>query len=436
MLREARAPEAFTRTRIMQLHLLVLDEEFPFPLTTGKRIRSFNLLRHLAADFRVTYLAFGTHMDAGCRALQRLGVHPVPVAPPDRRKRGLRFYGRLAGNLTSPYPFIVDEHHDPRYASTLRELVVSRRYDAVIVEWTPYARYAAETGGLPRIVVAHNVEWRIWEGYLRHARNPLKRLFLTRQLARLRRFESWAWRTAHGVAVVSPEEAQAVRAEAPDAALAVVPNGVDVPYFSSNGHRRAPADPPTVVFTGSMDWRPNQDAVLHYHTAILPHLLREEPALRSLLVGRHPPPALERLHGRQGITVTGTVPDVRPYLEDADVVIVPLRIGAGSRLKILEAMAMGKPVVSTRSGCEGLGLVSGRDLLVADTPLEFSAAVIRLLRDSALRDRLAQGGRALVRERHDWPRVYTGYRDLILGIARPGSFHGRPDEAPWARAHA
>jgi glycosyltransferase involved in cell wall biosynthesis len=177
---------------------------------------------------------------------------------------------------------------------------------------------------------------------------------------------------------------------------------VDSAYFAPNGTHRVPG---RLVFVGSMDWHPNEDAVLHFLATTLPRIRRARPDVSMVVVGRNPRPALRAAAGAAGVTVTGTVDDVRPWLADADVCVVPLRVGGGTRLKIFEALAMGLPVVSTAIGAEGLPLVSGRHFLEADASDAFAAAVVALLRDPGRARALGAAGRRLVTEQHSWGAV-------------------------------
>jgi glycosyltransferase involved in cell wall biosynthesis len=210
---------------------------------------------------------------------------------------------------------------------------------------------------------------------------------------------------------------------APKARIGVVPNGVDTDYFSRAALARERAGPrafagPTLVFSGTLDFRPNVDALIWFAREVLPGLRVRRPDLRLLVVGKRPAPALRQLARAGLLTLTGEVPDARPYIAGATVYIVPMRIGGGVRLKLLEALALSAPVVSTRRGAEGLaGLCGGEHCLLADDPADFAAAVLRLIGDPALGQRLGAAGRALVRERYDWsvvvPRLEAIYQDLM-----------------------
>jgi glycosyltransferase involved in cell wall biosynthesis len=190
--------------------------------------------------------------------------------------------------------------------------------------------------------------------------------------------------------------------------MRVVPNGVDTDFFRPSTGRE---DPAGLLFTGAMNYAPNADGVLHFCTEILPAIHAAIPETSLAVVGRNPPPRIQGL-GTDKIAITGTVRDVRPWMHRAAVFVVPLRVGGGTRLKILEALACGRAVVSTALGCEGLDVTDGEDILIADTPAAFADAVVRCLRDPGLRQRLGSRGRTLVERRYRWDAIGRGLSDF------------------------
>jgi glycosyltransferase involved in cell wall biosynthesis len=240
------------------------------------------------------------------------------------------------------------------------------------------------------------------------------RALLRQQWRRMQRFEARALARSDLVVAVSDADAATFSRLYPGAArrpVHVVPTGVDTDYFrpSAKAARRG-----HLVFTGSMDWLPNEDGVLYFAHEIFPRIRAAEPGVTLSIVGRAPTPAVRRLSELPGIEVTGRVEDVRPYIADGNVYVVPLRVGGGTRLKIFEAMAMGRAVVSTTIGAEGLPVTSGRDIAIADDPVEFAGAVVRLIRDEETRRGLEVAARRLVRERYDWSVVAQEFEQALL----------------------
>ena len=394
------------------MKILIIDEEFPYPLNTGKRIRSHHLASGLAQRHQVSYLAYGDPESDGCRHAVENGLQPVPVPRRPIARSGPRFYAGLGLNLLSKYPYNVDAHYSDIYRQRLGRCLDEFHPDVLLCEWTPYARFCLDLTNVPRVVVAHNIEARIWQRYAENESNPVKRWYMARQGAKMERFESEVFRRFEGATAVSDGDAASIRAINPRLKVEVVDNGVDLEYFlpAETGPGSAP---PKVVFTGSMDWRPNQDAVRYFVEKILPALRVEIPEIQVLFVGRNPSADLLRMGKTPGVTVTGTVDDVRPYISSAAVYIVPLRIGGGSRLKILEALAMAKPVVSTPVGAEGLEVVDNEHLVLAESPSEWARALVRLFRTPDERARLGSAGRALVERRYSWPQM-VGKLELFL----------------------
>ncbi len=397
------------------MKLLVIDEEFPYPLNTGKRIRSFHLTKGLAQHHELTYLAYGEPDSEAAAYLREHRITPIAVPPPDRRQSGIKFYARLFFNLFSPYPYIVTSHYTEAFQKQVRELVGKERFEVVISEWTPYAIFLRQLEGCKRVIVAHNIESSIWRRYERNESNPLKRWYISIQRKKVEAFEKSCFRWVDGAISVSEAEAEELHAYGLPYRVGVVENGVDLDYFLPTEEE---SESSSLVFTGSMDWRPNQDAVSYFVKDIFPLIRSEKPEVTVTIVGRKPPKKITDLRQVPGVTVTGTVEDVRPYMAKAAVFIVPLRIGGGSRLKILEAMAMKKAVVSTSIGAEGLNVTPGRDILIGDTPEEFARQVLNCLDSPEVRKRLAEEGRALVRRQYGWERLsekYARYLSELLG---------------------
>lgn len=393
------------------LRVAVLDEELPFPLTSGKRIRTFNLLARLADRHRVTVLCHKNpdrdEAAAAADAFRRIGVETVVVERTVPPKSGPGFYARLAGNLLSPLPYSVATHASPALAAAAKELAASGRVDLWHCEWTPYAQVLrdalgdADLAAARWVVMAHNVESLIWRRYVEAEQNPVKRWYVRKQWHKFERFERWAMGAATTSVAVSPDDAALMRERFGVVHPTVVENGVDTAYFRPQ--RDVDRAPDRILFLGSLDWRPNLDAVTLLLNSIFPAVRAKVPTATLALVGRHPP---EWLHTRAaatpGVELYADVPDVRPFLATCGMLAVPLRIGGGSRLKILEALATATPVVSTRVGAEGLTLTPGRDLVVTDGPERMADAIVQGVRRPDELAEQAERGREEVLERYDW----------------------------------
>jgi len=384
------------------MRILVLDEEFPYPLNSGKRIRTYNLFQRLANRHEIGYLAYGHEESDSAQALNDVGIRPIAVEPQVPEKSGLRFYLRLLTNIFSSLPYIVDSHYSELFSRKMTQCIDEFEPDLVMCEWSPYAIFVRGLESVKKVIVAHNIESTIWKRYHETETSLLKKWYIVPQARKVDKFERDAFGWVDGATAVSADEAATIGTMAPELPVEVVDNGVDLEYFTGEKDREKPGK---LVFVGSMDWRPNQDAVGYFVESIAPLLARDNPSLETTFVGRKPTEEIREYGNLEGITVTGTVDDVRPYIDEAAVYVVPLRVGGGSRLKILEALAMGKAVVSTSVGAEGLDLQDGRHLILADEPDSFSEAVSNLLSDEVRRRQLGEEGRKRVEERYGWDAI-------------------------------
>ncbi len=386
------------------MRVAIIDEELPFPTNSGKRLRTLNLISRLASKHQITYLCHrnpdAVEQSQAERHLCELGVETQTVPREIAPKSGASFYCRLASNLFSPVPYSVQSHDSHAVRKVVQELSAKGEIDLWHVEWTPYAQCVRGMVTAPWLVMAHNIESQIWLRYYQSERNPLKRWYIGQQLRKFRRFEQRVFDESSQNIVVSEADAELAADWFSVRPPEVVANGVDLDYFRPVARIRAPA---TILFLGSLDWRPNQDAVRFLLDRIWPNLYSRCPGVRLSIVGRRPPTwMIEAIGRQQGAELHSDVPDVRPHLEAARAMVVPLRIGGGSRLKILEAAAAGVPVVSTAVGAEGLSLASGRHYLEAESAESIAEALAILVNDSAKSDRIATAARQHVQEHYGW----------------------------------
>ena len=388
------------------MHILWIKTELLHPVDKGGRIRTYNMLRELRRAHRVTYLTLD---DGGAspNALARAGEYAnevVRVPFRTRPKRSPGFYAELVANLASPLPYAVAKYRSPEMTRRLERLVAVGDVDVVVCDFLFPALNVPRALGVPTVLFQHNVEAAIWRRHYEVAANPLKRAYMREQWRRMRAYEGAECRRFDHVVAVSESDRDTIAAGYGVESVSAVPTGVDTAFFRPSG--TAPREPHDLVFTGSMDWLPNEDAVVHFVEHVFPVVRRAVPGATFTVVGRHPTPRVLALAEREpGVRVTGGVPDVRPYVERAALFVVPIRIGGGTRLKIYEAMAMERAVVSTTVGAEGLPLRPGVDVVIADGDAAFADAVIRLLRapeDAAV---VAHEGATVVRERFGWRHV-------------------------------
>jgi hypothetical protein len=277
---------------------------------------------------------------------------------------------------------------------------------------TPYAELAPD---LPRVVSRQKVDNVHYREIATARPWGLEKVLDFIEATKLQRYERAKMPLYQACLACSEKDAQLIRRDAPEVPMVVIPNGVDLSTFVPSRHLESQC--PTLLYVGAMDYYPNSDAVQFFIKTMYEPLRRAVVNLRVQVVGHTPPPDIRQLAELPGVEVTGSVPDVRPYYEQATVFIVPLRLGGGTRLKIVEAMAMGLPVVSTTIGAEGLDVRPGEDILIADDAASFTDAVLRLLKDADLRDRIAEGGQVLAR-RYDWTILTRPYVDLVEDVIK------------------
>lgn len=395
------------------MKIIVIDEEFPYPPDTGKRIRSFNLLSRIASRHTLYYIGYGRKNSDAYKAFEAHGMNPVAVPRDVPPKSGPMFYWRLFGNLFSKHPYIVSSHYSDIFQQTLNELIEKVQPDIVLSEWSPYAVFTRKLTNIKTIIVAHNIEHRIWQRYHENETSSLKKSYIKHQLEKLTSFEKETFADTDGVTVVSQMEKEYLSDFCGQKNIQVVDNGVDLEYFSPSTETPQKNN---LVFVGSMNWRPNQDAVTYFVNDIYPILKKEIPDITVNFVGKEPPKQLLKYNELDGINITGGVPDVRPYVNKASAYIVPLRIGGGTRLKILEALSMKKQVISTSVGAEGLHVTDHKDILLADDPESFANRIKEALTNQALSNILADNGRFLVEQRYSWDSIAATLEQFLLSV--------------------
>ena len=385
-----------------------------WPLTAGGRLRSFHMLRELSHRHAVTLLTtHGPGEKAADLAAQlpETEVRSLPHAAPKRSDP--RFLVALARSWLSPLPVDLWRWRVPALQAEVERRLAKGGVDLCVADFLTAAVAVPLAGPVPAVLFEHNVEHVIWRRLAGVERRPWRRVLLEIEWRKMRRFEAKACAAARLTLAISEADRAALLALAPQATVRAIPTGVDAHYFHPNGAKEAPSE---LVFTGSMDWYPNEDAILHFIDAVLPRVRTEVPAATLTVVGRNPAPRLHSAAARAGVRVTGTVDDVRPFVDAAAVYVAPLRVGGGTRLKIFEALAMGKAVVSTTIGAEGLPLRPDEHVVLADDPREFARAVVSLLRDPARRRAIGTAARRFVLERYSWARVSREFETCLAEV--------------------
>ena len=402
------------------------------PLDAGGKIRSYNIVRELARSYPVVAFTFYPAQEHDenplmAEVVDRTICTPLKLPQPRSVQERLRYVSRF---FTSQ-PFAVQKYCRENVRNQVRQLITSEHFDVVICDFLVAAGVVPWDIPIPKILFTHNVEATIWRRLFDVTRNPVKKLAYGREWWTTNSFEKKILRRADHVLTVSDTDRETLSTSVAPARMTTIPTGVDTQYFRS-ANRATKRN--SLVFTGSMDWMPNEDGILYFLQRILPLVQRSVPDVNLTIVGRRPSPALRREMAKVANAVlTGRVDDVRPSLDEAAVCIVPLRAGSGTRLKIFEAMAMGKPVVSTSIGAEGLPVTDGRELLIADDPIQFASAVVLLLKDAALRSSIGRSARELVERKFSWSAAAAAIAGVIESLPcqpRAISFSSQPAPQP------
>ena len=389
------------------MNILYVCHRFPFPPKRGGKIRPFNMIRHLSASgHRVTVCSLvrsadeadeGRGLSAHCERFE-MGRVSDPV-------QGLRMVALLPLRTPSSMGYF----YSPVLARRVRELLASQRWDLIFVHCSSVAQYVEHVVGVPKILDFGDMDSQKWLEYAHYKPFPLSlgyrlegRKMLAAEQRLARRFDLCTATTR--------AEWETLESYATGVATDWFPNGVDAEYFCPTD---APFDADTISFIGRMDYYPNQECMARFCASIWPHLRARRPALKLLIVGADPSPEMRRLGDLPGVTVTGSVPDVRPYIRGSALMVAPLAIARGTQNKILEAMAMGVPVVTSRVAAGGVDAEADAHLLVADSDSGYCDAILRIVENPAERQRLATVGRERMLSHHAWPHSMSRLDRII-----------------------
>jgi glycosyltransferase involved in cell wall biosynthesis len=396
--------------------ILVLDEWIPYPLVSGKKLRSYNLLTRATRNHMITYLCFvdPSGEEVARKQIESFGIRLVTLPRANPFDSDYKLYFLALTNLISPAPLVMRKHFRKDYLATMCRLVREERFDLIHCEWTHYGAYIGTLPSHPRFLSSHNIEAMQWQRLYEHEENLVKRPFLYLEWQKMFRLEKRVCRKFDHIAAVSEDDRDKFKNLYGCESVTLIPNGVDVGYYN---FALPDLTKKSLVFSASLDAFVNQDAAVYFMESIFPKILERDSGVKVMFLGKDPPSSL-RKYASERVTLTGTVDDVRPYLSRSSVCIVPIRMAAGSRIKILEAMAAGLPVVSTPEGAEGLEVVAGEHILIARNENEFAGCVIQLLNDSSLVQSLTTKARRLVEERYDWegiaPLLEQAWEETIL----------------------
>jgi glycosyltransferase involved in cell wall biosynthesis len=392
------------------MKILWINNIFLHPTTKGGQIRTLEMLRCLSRRHEIHYVAYDNPLTPD--GIQRAGEYSAKAYGcryPLTRRFTAKFFVELARNMISRRPVLIDRRRSAEMRQLLERLVREEKFDSLVCDFlTPSVNVPAIENW---VLFQHNVETIIFRRYADTARDPLRRWYFRVQSKRLFQYERDICRRVRHVIAVSEADAETMRREFGIDRVTAIPTGVNLEYFRRPDTVAPSAD---LVFVGSMDWLPNVDGMSYFVGEILPRIRRRRPEVTLAIVGRDPAPLVREMASQdQRITVTGTVPDIRPYLWGTKASIVPLRIGGGTRLKIYESMAAGTPVVSTTIGAEGLEVRAGETIHLADTADDFADRCLTLLDSSEEQERMGRAALRLVEERFSWQRVAEQFEAVL-----------------------
>lgn len=405
------------------MKILMIWHFLPYPPHGGAAQRNFNLLRQIAKNHTVHLVTFYQQKLKQSEAEIQEGqslfrsfckeVHLFRI--PSEYSR-LRWYGLLFFNLFSTKPYSDWKFRTAEMAVEIRRQIAMHRFDVVHVDTIALARYRDCLGDIPAIMHHHNIESTLMLRRAANEKNPFVKAYLYLQGRKLRRLEIRAAGDYQGNITVSELDKQELQTYCPGARVSVVPNGTDTEYFQP----RPSETNCGMIYAGGMTWYPNRDAMIWFCQEIFPLIAAKAAQAEMKVIGRFPPAEVQAAAEREpGIKAMGWVDDIRDHVANAAVYVVPIRVGGGTRLKILDAMAMGKAIVSTTVGAEGIETTDGENILIADTPEQFAKNVLRLFSDDTLRRKLERNARRLAEERYAWQKIAvdleTCYRQVNEG---------------------
>ncbi len=394
------------------MNILYLCHRFPYPPKRGGKIRPFNMIRHLqAAGHQVTVCSLAR---SAAEAEEGRGIAPHCTAFHMGRVQEPLQFARMIVRLPLSTPSSMGYFYSGELAAKVRQLLAAQRWDLIFVHCSSVAQYVEHVSGIPKILDFGDMDSQKWLEYAHYKRFPLS-LGYTLEGSKMLRAEKRLARRFDLCTATTRAEWQTLEGYGTGAATDWFPNGVDAQFFSPTD---GSYDADTVSFIGRMDYYPNQECMQRFCAQVWPLLRQQRPQMKLLIVGADPSAAMQALGKLPGVTVTGSVPDVRPYIRGSALMVAPLAIARGTQNKILEAMAMGVPVVTSTAAAGGVDAESERHLLVADTPQDIAAAVLRVTGNPAERQRLAVAGRERMLSHHAWPRSMQRLDGIIEGCVR------------------
>lgn len=398
--------------RPKHMKILFFTQDIPYPVTSGHHVRTFHYLKPLIREHQVTIATFGDPAadEKGLAHFKEAGAD-VQLLGPKRVFNKLQRMTAVLRALWTPLPYSVHMRFDPILREKLARVYTAGLFDLLICDGIHLSLNLSENIQCRKILDEHNVESVVIKRYVETQKNILKKFYAWLEYIKFVQYENSVWPRFNELHVCSDVDRKQVLERIKGPEVRVVPNPVDTDQFKPREVKERPC---SLVYTGLMGWTPNIDAATYFAAEIYPLIKVKIADVHFSIIGKNPAPSVKALAQTDpSITVLGYVDDIAAHICEGAVFVVPLRIGSGTRLKILEAMALGKAIVSTTIGCEGLDVTNTENILIADTPDDFAAAVIRLLQDPNLRAKLGQNGRKLAEEQYSATKMGADLLNFI-----------------------
>jgi len=384
------------------MRVLVLAPKLMWPLSGGAEIRNYNLLRETAKNHEVHLLAFINHDDEqkDAEALKKFckSITTIKLSRPFWKKilNGLK-------SLVTNTPFILYEYYDQKMMNALTEVVEEKNIDVIHAHFLHVGQYVKAKSNSAFVYDPHNLEHILWKRFAEVQKNPILKVFSMLQYKKFVRWQQLVADNSEKIVTLSDTDKELYLEIAPNAEIDTVPNGADIDYFAPQD---VDIEKNSILYFGNLSWEPQSDAAIYFHDKILPMVCEKLPDTKLYLVGNKPPQSLYDLQSDR-VIITGFVDDIREYIARSAVVIMPLRVGAGTKHRIFQSLSMEKALVTTTVGAEGINLKHRETALIADSEIDFAKCIIEVMSDGGQSSQLGKNGRKLILESHDWRSNYT-----------------------------
>jgi sugar transferase (PEP-CTERM/EpsH1 system associated) len=394
------------------MRILQITPRIPYPPDDGGKIGIFNITKYLSMrGHKITLLSLDSIPVKDMSGLEKFcNVEPVFANTSNS-------YLKMFLNLFSPSPYTMSKYYIKDFETKLYNLLKKNRFDIVHIDslhMAYYGKMIKSYFNIPIVLREHNVESVIWERYYQESSNLLKKIYAGMQFKKVYKYESKILEVFDKCLMITKEDEKRIKQMNPKIKTAVVPAGVDTSKFFPMD---IPEEPYSIVSVASMDWMPNIDGVIWFYKKIFPKIKREIPSAKLYIVGKNPPLEIKNIVDKN-VIVTGYVEDVREYIAKAAVFIVPLKVGGGMRIKILNALAMSKAIVSTSVGCEGIEVTDGKNICVANREEDFARKIIELMLDREKRERIGKNGLELIRKKYTWEKMASLIEEEYIKLTR------------------